>query len=220
MNDKKQLFLFAAIGCCLVFTFLSMNMPSPTGAAVTKAYTLGDVIRDFLGADRVELPMQGCGILARELYDNIALIPLDEISGFATQGADRSASYVFSMDRVRLLGNLGIIKSTTIPMRKDSNVLINFDVEAVAAEPKDLRSNFFAAVLYGRLEDRAVVVRQGAVETPTLECSFEVDNGDIDCYCETRKVAGIARGKIPPELSSQGLPGAVTITERSGQRWE
>lgn len=200
---KHQFLVYATIGLVVFFVAFNIDNPSFTGMAVEEsegihAVNLNDVISDFFNVYAVQFP-DSCGVVANDLYDNVAYRSIDDTAGFATSGIDRVASINFVIDRTERLGTLDMLR-----MSPDSseNAMISINTESAVWVARNVRSNFMVMDLFGRTADVFYVTR-GRYSTPSIDCFFVVHLGKTVCDCKVHSISGISVAGItsyqPPD---------------------
>lgn len=200
---KNRLIVAPLIISTFILLIIFMNSTSITGGAsigstTSYSHTPANKVHDFFGVNGIVFPAQDCGDIAQGLYENIAGMAADDMTGFATSGPNRAATINFILDRIRLMGTLDLVKGSIVnDPQADSMISIN--TEAIARTPKEIRKTFFNMDLYG-VTDQYFYVLHGRFSTPSLDCSFINQDGGAVCDCKVHSIRDIAVAGIPNPL--------------------
>jgi len=206
---NKPVILFVGIG--LVFFIFLVKIPSPTGKVIEEtgnyAELLNHHVTDFFQIGGVMFPLDNCGAVAKQIYEDIAFVIVDTTTGFSTSGVERLASLNFVIDRTERYGTIDMAKGRTLVGKNGVDSMIALNVEAIVRVPKNSRSNFVAMELYGN-SDGIFTVEHGAFSTASLDCTFVVSNGRTVCDCKTHPIQDISVAGIT-------APRRITVTGNS-----
>jgi len=188
----------------LILLIIVMGGASITGSAVignaeTYSKTPADRVNSFFGVSEVVFPAGSCGEIARELYENTAKKPANEIVGFETKGPSKAATINFVLDRIRHFGTLDMIKGKALINDQFADSMISINTEAVVRTPKETRKTFYNMDLYGTA-NQFFYVHHGRFAMPSLDCKFINQEGYAICDCKVHSIRDIAVAGIPNPL--------------------
>lgn len=202
---RKQIWLYLSFGIILFFTLLNVKMPSITGASITEegvaAERLHDKVKDFFQIEGLLFPEGPCALIAKQMYEDIALKSLDVSAGFSNDANERISSTNFVIDRLRRYGTIDMVKGTNLLLDYEVDSMISFNVESIVTVPKEDRTNFYSMDLMGNTEDKFYITK-GRFSTPSFDCAFVRHNGDVACDCDAHPIKGIEVAGItgiPPD---------------------
>ena len=176
---QHQTLINVILVALLIAAVLTMRAPSPTGATVdltesdVNAKRLHDDVKSFFDVQAVLFPNGACGDVAMQLYEDVALRPLDTSTGFSNPGPERISSTNFVIDRLRRYGTLDMIRGENLLEDYDADSALSLSVESVVAVPKAQRMNFLSLDLFGE-SNGLFLVKRGRFATPSFECIFVV----------------------------------------------
>ncbi|MBI4145964.1 hypothetical protein HY489_01355 [Candidatus Woesearchaeota archaeon] len=187
---RHQLIIFLSAFIIILFTLanLDVSFKGATGAAVeeTYAYTLDHLVHDFFEtADdffetaEIQFPAGTCGMLARELYQNMASQDLEVTSGYGTKAKERVATINFGMERS--IGTLDMVKGRTFFQEQAADSMIDLGMHTTIRMPPGVaRLTYYKMTLYG-ISQGLFAVTHGSFSTPSAECTFTTN----ECKCST-----------------------------------
>ncbi|MEM3154369.1 MAG: hypothetical protein QW165_02250 [Candidatus Woesearchaeota archaeon] len=195
---NHHLLLFLCIGIVIFFALMHVEMLSLTGAAIVKDYTgkesyamnMHATVLKFLQVEGITYPHHVCTEIAKELYLNIAQPSAVVTAGFASSGPERVASINFVTEWDDVYGTIDIIHGKEILSDYDADTMMSISVESIVRLPKRARANFFSLDLFGFSRDRFYIT-EGKFSTPSFDCYFGRENGELMCDCDAHPIAGI-----------------------------
>jgi len=203
---KHQAIIFISVGLVFFFVLLNIDIRTPTGAATseTHAKSLDHVVDEFFNIETIKFPNGACGQIVKDIYNNIALTPLDVKTGFMTEGYEKIASLNFVTDRTRRFGTMDLVYGASTLAADNADSMIATSVSSVVAVPKRSRANFVNMDLYGHTINGVFYVNKGRFSIPSTECIFVVSNGDAFCECDSHAIASMEIAGITAARPPQG----------------
>jgi len=196
---RHQLLLLLSVGLVIFFALINVDAPSLTGAAIVKDYSrnqetyavqLNDHILRFFGVEGVYFPSHPCTNIAKDFYSSIVLQPVQVTAGFGNKGPERITTTNFVIDWDDRYGTLDLSYGEHILADYEADSMISINTESIVRVPKSTRLNFFSMDLFGVTRDR-FYINKGRFSTPSIDCVFILNNGDVICDCDAHSISGI-----------------------------